>query len=430
MPITLTTAKHPPRAWKFQRVAEAKELFEQSCPKEHINSKRLIGKSFTEDLFDTSHISASENGFVWAVFHAYSHHHNLVLRPEDVWFAILSQLSFFVIAHSEELRHLFVSHKDTVHLEIITNETMDTVDFGEMALTMSELMEKRVVNPDLRNWIMPAFTTTTASDEVIAAIIMMGSMQKYFSYQFTLRCGIPSVTLLGEREDWSLMVTKLDRLAHLGDEPARFAQLLRSVLNNFVASFDNPESPDTLSFWSKCADRRGGGSGPTYLTGWISVFCFWGNDGKLLYPEAILPECSPGFQARNPEFGLDQALSRLINTDEVPLGYVSVPVTVNNLGHKFDAVMLAGLIGIQATSSGVMLDGSGGHSYERNLSYFVDDYYQMMPCNPVIPTGETGLDSIQPVSGWLFYEKEKSKLIFKICNYETTQNSPETQPSN
>ncbi|KAJ5214312.1 hypothetical protein N7449_001481 [Penicillium cf. viridicatum] len=424
MPITLTTAKHPPHAWKFQRVAEAEELFEQSCPKEHIGSKRLIGKSFTEDLFDTSYLSASENGFVWAVFHAYSHHHNLVLRPEDVWFTILTQLSFFVIAHSEELRYLFVSHKGTVHLEVPTNKTMDTVDFGDMALIMSEFMEKRVVNPDLRNWIMPAFSTTTASDEVVAAIIMMGSMQKYFSYEFVLRCGIPSVTLLGEREDWALMVTKLAQLAHLGDEPARFAQLLRPVLNNFVASFDNPESPDTLSFWSKCADRRGGASGPTYLTGWISVFCFWGNDGKLLYPEAILPECSRGFQARNTKFGLDQALSRRIDTDKVPLGYVSVPVTVNNTGKKFDAVMLAGLIGIQATSSGAMLDGSRGHSYERELPYFVDDYYQMRPCNPVILTGETGLDSIQPVSGWLMYEKEMLKCAKKHKKHKKVHNPP------
>lgn len=52
-----------------------------------------MGNSFIQDFFDTSHISASENGFVWAVFHAYSHHHNLILRPKDVWFAILSQLS-------------------------------------------------------------------------------------------------------------------------------------------------------------------------------------------------------------------------------------------------------------------------------------------------------------------------------------------------
>ncbi|KAJ6179402.1 hypothetical protein N7519_009863 [Penicillium mononematosum] len=241
---------------------------------------------------------------------------------------------------------------------------MDTVDFGELALEMTKLMEEHVMDPDLRSWIMPAFSTTTASDEAVAAIVMMGSMQKYFKYQFTLRCGIPSVTLLGEREYWALMVTKLARLAQLGDEPARFAQLLRPVLNNFVASFDNPGASDVLSFWSKCADRRGGGSGPTYLTGWISVFCFWGEDGKLLYPEQILPICSQGFQERETEFGLDQALLRCIDTEKVPLGYVSVPVIVDNLGHVFDAVMVAGMIGIQA-----------------------------------IPTGEARLDSIQPVSG-------------------------------
>jgi hypothetical protein len=373
MPVTLTTAKHPPRGWKLQKVADIEDLFKRSYSKGHKDSKRLIGNSFAKGFFDTSHVSASENGFVWAVVHAYSHHHNLVLRPEDVWFTILSQLSFFVVAHSEELRHLFVSHKDKKHLEIISNDTMETVDFGEMALEMTKLMEEHVVDPDLRSWIMPAFSTTTASDEAVAAILMMGSMQKYFKYQFTLRCGIPSVTLLGEREDWALMVTKLARLAQLGDEPARFAQLLRPVLNNFVASFDNPEAPDVLSFWSKCADRRGGGSGPTYLTGWISVFCFWSHDGKLLYPEQILPTCSQGFQEWETEFGLDQALSRRIDTEKVPLGYVSVPVTVNNFGHKFDSVMVGGMIGIQATS---------------------------------IPTGEAGLDSIQPVSGWFMYEKK------------------------
>lgn len=390
----------------------------------HIGSKMLIGKSFTEDLFDTSYISASENGFVWAVFHAYSHHHNLVLRPEDVWFTILSQLSIFVIAHSEELRHLFVSHKGTVHLEVSTNETLDTVGIGKMALTTSKIMEKRVVKPDLRDWIMLAFSTTTSSDKVVATSIMMGAMQKYFSYEFVSRCGILSVTLLGNREDWALMVTKLAQLAHLGDEPVRFTQLLRTILNNFVASFDNPESLDTLGFWSKCADRRGGTSGPTYLTGWISVFCFWGNDGKLLCPEAILPQCSRGFQARNTEFRRDQALSRRINTDKVPLGYVSAPVIVNNMGHTFNAMMLAGLIGIQATSSGAMLDGSGDHSYERRLAYFVDDYYQMMPCNPVIPTGETRLDSIQPVSGWLRYEKEKPKCAKKHKKHKKVHSPP------
>lgn len=139
-----------------------------------------------------------------------------MLQPEDARFTILSQLSFFVIAHSEDIWHLFVAHKSTVSLEITTIDTMDTVNFGEMALCRTELMGKRVVNLDSPSWTMPAFSTTTVSDEVVAAVIMMGSMQKYFSYQFALRCGNPSVTLLGERGDWELVVTKLAQLAHLG----------------------------------------------------------------------------------------------------------------------------------------------------------------------------------------------------------------------
>ncbi|CAG8891029.1 unnamed protein product [Penicillium egyptiacum] len=123
----------------------------------------------------------------------------------------------------------------------MTYETMETVDFGEMAWRMAKLMEKHVVNPELRSWIMPAFSTTTTSDEVVAAILMVGSIQKYFSYQFTIRCGIPSVTLLGEREDWELMVPKLAQLAQLGDEPARFAQLLRPVLNTLLLPSITPK---------------------------------------------------------------------------------------------------------------------------------------------------------------------------------------------
>jgi hypothetical protein len=48
---------------------------------------------------------------------------------------------------------------------------------------------------------MPTFSTTTVNDRTTAAILMMGSMQKYFSYTCCIECGIPSVTLLDERKD-------------------------------------------------------------------------------------------------------------------------------------------------------------------------------------------------------------------------------------
>ncbi|QKX60434.1 uncharacterized protein TRUGW13939_07579 [Talaromyces rugulosus] len=415
MPITLTTAAHPPRRWNAMKLDTAKDLLKRSFQEDSHRGEdsgssgdsgrrrdvNLIRTSFPPSLFSTSHVSPSRNGFVWAVFHAYSHHHNLTIRPEDVWFSILTQLSFFVNTHAEELRSLFPTHNEQKRLTVFGAGTLETADFGAMALQMTQLIEENVVD-ELRRWIMPDFSSTTKSDSVVAAALMMGTLQKYFSYGFHLLCGIPSVTLLGERQDWLSLVKKLDKLHQFGDEPARFAQLLRPILNHFVQSFDSPESPDVLSFWNKCAHKTGG-SGPSFLTGWVSVFCFWDETGDLLYDkESIHRVSSPKFTTRNTDMGLDDVLSRYVKTDDIPSGYVSVPVIVDDNGVIHYTVMLAGLVGIQAKSSGAMLDGANV-PYGRGTLPLGPDY------NPPPATEEPGLDSIQPLSGWWMYEQKGSK---------------------
>ncbi|OKL56803.1 hypothetical protein UA08_07778 [Talaromyces atroroseus] len=401
MPVTITTAEHAPRKWKAHKVSTAEKLLKESSPKDYRRCQNIIQSSFSRSQFRQSHISASTNGFVWAVFHAYSSHHNLTIRPEDVWFSILTQLSFFVNAHAEELRPFFVAHEGQKQLEVIENGSMDYADFGALAVRMTKLIEKNVVDPDLRDWIMPSFSTTTESDTVVAAILMMGSLQKYFSYAMTLICGIPSVTLLGEREDWLSMVQKLEKLKQLGNEPARFAQLLRPILNHFVLCFDGPESSDVLSFWGRCAHKYNMGSGPDYLCGWISVFCFWDENGKMLRRDRIHPVSSAEFERQNTELCLDDALSRRVDIRDVPSGFASVPVTVNDNGEVYDTMMLAGLVGIQASSSGAVLDQGRDHLDSDNYGH------QHLDSQPESgPDEETGLDSIQPLSGWWMYEKQ------------------------
>ncbi|KAJ5366004.1 hypothetical protein N7517_008890 [Penicillium concentricum] len=405
MPITLTTAAHPPRKWEAPRVSTAQSLFTHSCLEGQYQSQKLIQSSFSQNSFRDSHISASQHGFVWAVFNAYSYHHNLIIRPEDIWFSILTQLSFFVNANAEELRPFFVSHEGQKELEVIAVGTIDSVDLGALAVEMTRLIGKNVVDEELRDWIMPTFSTTTKSDHVVAAILMMGALQKYFSYKMTTCCGIPSVTLLGEKDDWNQIVKKLDKLHQLGDEPARFAQLLRPILNNFVTSFDNPDSPAVLDFWSRCAHKDVMGSGSDYLCGWVSVFCFWDEDGKLLHQEPIHPASSPEFEARNSTLGLEDALSRRIDTEDVPSGFASVPVTIDDNGTVYDTKMVAGLVGIQATSSRAMLDRTRDHD-DKNL-YRMGANGRLEPIVYTISpaTEEAGLDSIQPLSGWWIYEK-------------------------
>ena len=61
---------------------------------------------------------------------------------------------------------------------------------------MMEMIRKNVVDPELREFIMPEFSTASDSNQVVAGILMMGALQKYFSFKMLLKCGIPSVTSL------------------------------------------------------------------------------------------------------------------------------------------------------------------------------------------------------------------------------------------
>jgi hypothetical protein len=47
-------------------------------------------------------------GLVSTIVAAYNRHHRLILRPDDVWQAILTQFSFYVNANGEALRDCFV----------------------------------------------------------------------------------------------------------------------------------------------------------------------------------------------------------------------------------------------------------------------------------------------------------------------------------
>lgn len=384
MPVTVYPARHPARAWTAQAATSEQDLLASSCRDEAGRCRRVLGSSFVAARAD--HVSPSPNGLVWAAYHAYSGHHHLALRPEDVWFAVLAQLGFYVNAFAEELRSLFVAHAGREELVVRASGTLQAFSLGPMAVALTREMDKHLVDPGLRQWIMPAFTTTTDTDIVTAAVLMMGTLQKYFSYTMSLTCGIPSVTLLGERADWVDIRGRLDKLRHFGREPERFGRLLIPVLDHFIGSFDRPEDPRIVDFWSKIADRYSGGSGPTYLSGWITAFCFWDAEGYPLYRE------SPS----DAGCAIAGTVYYRVDMQQIPGGYMGVPVKVDDNGREVETRMVAGSIAIAAWSSGGNLDTSNNYKTSWSPGGFT----------PVMGP-QTGLDSLRPVTGWWMYEVGK-----------------------
>ncbi|KAK8103197.1 hypothetical protein PG984_016343 [Apiospora sp. TS-2023a] len=158
---------------------------------------------------------AHKNGFVEAVTAAYSRHHHLTLRPEDIWLAIISQFSLYVNKNAKKLRGKFVAHEGQKKLEVVYENTMRyDVDFADFAHKIRCLISKNVVDDEICGWITPDFSTTTKDDIVVANIMMMGALQAYFRYVCRITCGIPSVTLLGIKQDYEEILRRLENVGY------------------------------------------------------------------------------------------------------------------------------------------------------------------------------------------------------------------------
>ena len=389
MPVTVHPAGHSanPINTKSGQIrskapsSSARDLLRGACTNESPSCAELLQSSFGRSYI-TRTIYASSNGLVNSAIMAYNEHHHLKIRPEDVWFAILSQLNFYINAHAEELRSMFVAHEGQKELTLQTCGNRYTVDYGVLAKRMGGLIEENILDPELREWMMPSFSTTTKDDTIIASILLMGATQAYFTYRMQIRCGLPSVTILGEKSDWELILRRLEKIKTFGDdEPTQFYNLLKPIIRHFILSFDTPASDEVINFWQRIAHFTTGGSGPSWYSGWISAFCFWDDKGKYLLgmPSAKQDRALQREKARRPALVLDGVVYGHVDTKLVPQGYTTVPVVVDDNGHEFPAMMIAGSVGIGCSGS----EKGEGEGHE-----------------------EVVLDTVQPETGWWMFEKK------------------------
>ncbi len=209
----------------------------------------------------------------------------------------------YVNANSERLRTVFVQHEGKRELMVATIVLLDEVDFGHLSQIMSGFIGDNVIDEHLHEWTMPNVTTTTDNDKSVAAIAMLGTLQTYFDYTFMIGCGLPSVTLFGEREDWEEILRRIKLLPLYGDQPALWRDLLAPVIKGILQSFDFPEYQEAKDFWLKVCHSGGpddSGQFPHYA-GSITVFCFWTEKGECLHHSFL--------QQRKPSLTLLENLS-------------------------------------------------------------------------------------------------------------------------
>ncbi|KAJ7812134.1 hypothetical protein B0H13DRAFT_2243187 [Mycena leptocephala] len=382
MPISFSVAPHTANSMELTHSFSAMEILATSCKAQHRYVEEILQCAFSAgaQVESSGRDSTAKipnlypdyhgNGFVNTVIDAYDQHRALVVRPDDVWLTILSQFNLFVNANAELLRANFVAHEGQRELIIWAEGNRYSLDFGSMSQQMVDLIEKNIVDPTLRQWVLPDFTTT----RVVHSSLFSSLFRSLFSPFFSGRCGIPRVTLEGEKSDWVDILGRLEKLKEYGIETIAWYHLLHLVISRFVAAFDAPASQDNVEFWQKVAHLHRPFSGRSYYSGWINAFNAFDKNGRWIgnaLDKTAMSEQAPelmtagwfwatyGKHVRK-DLIFDGTPYHRVGTNRVPPAYAEVDVKLDDNGEKIDCFMLAGMVGKRVSSSAdPMLSSSG-----------------------------------------------------------------------
>lgn len=358
-------------------------------PDESQLSRMMIDSALTPVRHDET-IVAYKNGFSEGLHEAFTQDLHLTLRPDDVWLAILVQFSMYVDGNAERVRHLFVQHQGKRQLTVdLTPFQLSKIDCGRLAQEMTSVIQENVVDAGLKEWMVPTFSTTTDLDKSVASFVMMGAMQEYFEYNFLLGCGFPSVTLLGDKSDWEDILARVERLPKYGPEPEEWSMLLRPTIRHMIRTFDEPDSQSVKNFWLRVAHQAGpSASGTQTLSGWITAFCFWDEEGKRVrgYSDEDLAHDRRTPLSERKRLRLDGVEFPLINSSHVPRGVMALPITLvdGEAGVSRWCTVVAGSVGMRVSSHEI---GGGGGCRE---------------------SAETS--AMQPLSGWFVIQEWEEPL--------------------
>ncbi|KAJ7651908.1 hypothetical protein B0H17DRAFT_1101723 [Mycena rosella] len=346
MPVTNPLTDHRTTSKDLDPVTPS-QILERACPDQFRQADMILqysigrwtGKHLGGPQFK---IIPNEHGFVNTVLSAYTGSYALVLRPDDIWLAVISQFSLYVNANPELLRE----HGDFVSQEPGERQPLTIVDPNSPPLStqMGELIQRNVSDPALREWILPNFSTSTRNDIAVVSILWTAPTVKkvFLPRTETRHRGIPRVTLEGVRKDWEVLLHKLEKLKEYGI-PA-------------IAYRNNPE---ILTFWKKVVHGEGFGG---------RTFCLFSCEGKWCIPElrttrvgtkdpATLPPrlfwttYATSLQETNFHMTIDGITNPVVNIHDLPTAYAEVNVTVNHGGIAAPCVIVAGLTGVGFSSS-------------------------------------------------------------------------------
>lgn len=361
-------------------------------------------------------VDVYQHALIWAVHLAFSQHRPLILSPDMIWVTILQGLALHIRNHSELLRHRFVGHDGRIKLAINRTDVVDGSPENaweemveDFSLSMSEMLGGKYDD------LLPNFSTTGPLERTVCQIALMDAYSPYFSYDVYCICGIPSITLEGDLQDWRELRQKLEAIVSY--ELEWWAADLRIILDQFVKAADGNAD---IEFWQNIY-KQTHAYGTTIINGWIARFLpylkyhtngSYSSRNKSIGKPMVIPPEEP----ENVRFAAPDSVSMA----DIPPGLSLVPVTLSFPRDKQRLIrFVGGFVGIdQSTDTFALRPKLGWAVIEASRDdLFYDELAKKCNLRPAIPLLEQS-EHLRQIMGKAFAISVPSDFIrfYKNCD--------------
>lgn len=324
---------------------------------------RPLQEVWTGNLPPTTKIESSDNvnkqvahcayhPLYASIIRSFNDHVPLVLYPDAIWLQVVQQLAIHIRENAEQLRSKIVNFE---HGRKVLRVRRDDFVKGKATNPWEEVFPefaeqiKGHIGKDNYNSIVSTFSTTTPVTKAAQEVALMDCVQPYFEFRFVTLCGIPSITLEGNRQDWQNLLDKTKDLTKKFDLEW-WTKGLVPVLQEFVNVFDGNVNQE---FWKDFVNIEQSSGGP-YFTGHMT---------KLSAYKAVHKRDKPATYARIETWPTQQKMFTGMTTRDFTSGLSMVSFMWQYYEELYPMNFMSGFVGIE------VVDGS----YRPNISWAVAD---------------------------------------------------------
>ena len=158
--------------------------------------------------------------------------YGIVIKPDFVWYTILSEISYLVNESPDIFRKFFTYQKEGKIVLAASNSSLIDMPAHQLLDMVLELLPADIQRQD----IIPNFTTSDDDSRLAFALSFLETVSSYYEYTW-YGCNYNKIKILGEISDYKLMLDSLDRFNRI------------TPLQNYITQAKNAVQ-DIITHWN------------------------------------------------------------------------------------------------------------------------------------------------------------------------------------